>query len=154
MAGYEQAALAARALDGLGGPAPNAALQRFLVGSVETLIAALSLRAYADGVRIELLGFEGERLLALGPFDVEEALAVGRSIEQESGLTLFGRTEDRDPFAPCGSPVAKLDRTGARRRLAVLSGRRPRFLVRRKPAQWPRRPLVHREIEMVEGCGV
>jgi hypothetical protein len=38
-----------------------------------------------------------------------------------------------------------------RRGKAVLSGRRPRFLVRRKTARLPRRPLVYREREIAGG---
>jgi hypothetical protein len=35
----------------------------------------------------------------------------------------------------------------------LLTGRRPRFLTRRKTGRFPRRPRVHREPEIVTGLG-
>lgn len=97
----------------------------------------------------------GDRdLLSLGPFPEEDVVAIWRSIAELSGLQLvlpaLGGGHDR-PFPQLGRLIVGPNRP--RRRLAVLNGRRPRFLVKRKFARLPARPHVHRGRELADGRG-
>ena len=76
-------------------------------------------------------------------------MAVWRALGAASGLPLMiepvnGRVR---PLYPQVGPLL-LGPVRIRRRHGLLNGRRPRFLVRRKTARLPPRPLVHREREM------
>jgi hypothetical protein len=65
-------------------------------------------------------------------------------------LTIQGRDgELHQPVEQIG--LVQVGPVRIRRGKAVLAGRRPRFLVRRKPARLPRRPLVYREREIAGG---
>ena len=111
--------------------------------------------AFADGVfRITITDAAGRPLGTLGPFAEDEVVAVWRRVAAASGLPLLVAGPDGS-LEPAYPQVGRL-RLGAERdtrRLAVLSGRRPRFLVRRKASRLPRRPLVHQESEIAAGRG-
>ncbi|TDR93893.1 DUF6101 family protein [Enterovirga rhinocerotis] len=101
---------------------------------------------------IHISGPDDEPLVTLGLYDHEDVIAVWRAMAASSGLPLLLPGPDgrlQQPYPQIGRLVV-----GAcieRRRLGVLSGRRPRFLARRKSSRLPRRPLVHRNTEIVEG---
>ena len=88
----------------------------------------------------------------LGRFDEEEIVAVWRRLGQESGLPLMIQNPDGSLVAPYPQigPLALGD-VRQRRRHGLLSGRRPRFLTRRKTGRPAARPLVFREREIVAG---
>jgi hypothetical protein len=117
--------------------------------------AALILRAVdpeADSFRIAVADREGRTLIDLGPFGDEDAVAIWRSLAASSGLPLVMVGLDGQVH----QPVQQIGRIqlGAiriRRAMALLAGRRPRFLVRRKTARLPRRPLVYSEREIARG---
>lgn len=116
---------------------------------------ALVLRAAdaeSDTFLITVVDRAGKTLLNLGPFGDEDAVAIWRSLSASSGLPLLMVGLDghvSQPFQQIG-PL-QLGPVRIRRGKAVLSGRRPRFLVRRKTARLPRRPLVYREREIAGG---
>jgi len=96
---------------------------------------------------------DGAVIERLGPFCENEVVAVWRDVADKSGLPRMIVKEDGSlaTVSQQIGPVA-LGRTRTRRRHGLLSGRRPRFLVRRKPASLPVRPLIHRgESEIVSG---
>ncbi|MDB5592606.1 hypothetical protein [Enterovirga sp.] len=118
-------------------------------------LSGVALRLDGSGFRIVVIGDAGETVVELGPYGEEEVIAVWRSLAATSGLPLLveralGGYEAAYPQMGRLVIGAPLER---RCRLAVLSGRRPRFLARRKPARLPRRPVVFREKEMVSGRG-
>ncbi len=94
----------------------------------------------------------GEIATVLGRFDEEEIVAVWRRLGQESGLPLMIQNPDGSLVAPYPQigPLALGD-VRQRRRHGLLSGRRPRFLTRRKTGRPAARPLVFREREIVAG---
>ena len=102
--------------------------------------------------RLEVIDEAGAAIVSLGTFLDDEVIAIWRSMAASSGLPLLVAGPDGQlgqPYPQLGKLVlgTRLERS----RLAVLSGRRPRFLVKRKAARLPRRPLVHREREIVRG---
>lgn len=100
---------------------------------------------------LALLDAEHRPLLTLGPYPDEEAVAVWRRVGLAAGLTLA--IEGPDSAVAVPYPQLGRVRLGAtrQRRRHGLSGRRPRFLARRKTGRFPPRPQVHREREMVGG---
>jgi hypothetical protein len=92
----------------------------------------------------------GGQGIVIGRFGEEDIVAVWRSFAESSGLPLvlercdgtFGQTYQQFGRLRVG-PVRQ------RRRHGLLAGRRPRFLVRRKTARLPDRPIVHRGREIV-----
>ncbi|HEY8565543.1 MAG TPA: DUF6101 family protein [Beijerinckiaceae bacterium] len=101
-----------------------------------------------DVFLVRLVDAAGENLQDLGPFAVDDVIAVWRSLGAASGLPLQiqrgdGRLET--PYPQIGRVQLGTIRT--RRRHGLLGHRRPRFLTRRKPGAWPLRPRVHRERE-------
>jgi hypothetical protein len=116
---------------------------------------ALVLRAVdteSDTFAIAVVDRAGRTLLNLGPFGDEDAVAIWRSLSASSGLPMLMVGLDghvSQPFQQIGR--LQLGPVRIRRGKAVLSGRRPRFLVRRKTARLPRRPLVYREREIAGG---
>jgi hypothetical protein len=115
--------------------------------------SGLALQVEEGGFSLVVLGREGQSLLRLGTFAEEDVIAAWQSLGQASGLPLRVQTEAGDLLAS----IRQLGRVvlGAAptpRRHRVLSGRRPRFLVRRKTGRFPRRPRVHREPE-ITGLG-
>lgn len=114
----------------------------------------LDLARDADDLRIVIVDRDGEAAYSFGPFPEEDVIAVWRSLAAATGLTPMmrawnGRTE---PLA-CQLGRLRLGQAQDRRRLGVLSRRRPRFLVRRKSARLPSRPLIFREREIAGGRG-
>ncbi|MCJ2033901.1 DUF6101 family protein [Methylobacterium sp. J-068] len=89
----------------------------------------------------------------LGPFCEEEVVALWRDCAAKSGLPRMIVKEDGALAVVSAQlgPVA-LGRTRMRRRVGLLNGRRPRFLVRRKTGALPVRPLIHRESEIISGA--
>lgn len=115
---------------------------------------ALLLRRDEDGCRILIAGEGATTLLSLGPFPEEDVIAIWRALAAASGLPLAIAYPDGS--VECLSAQIgrlKLGPTRLRRRLVVLNGRRPRFLVKRKFGRWPARPLVYRECEIAVGRG-
>ncbi|WP_375458759.1 DUF6101 family protein [uncultured Enterovirga sp.] len=114
--------------------------------------AGLALKLDGDAFRISVADAAGACLVELGPYDEDEVVAVWRSLAASSGLPLLvpGVDGALDQAYPQMGRLVLGPRVD-RRRLAVLSGRRPRFLVRRKPARLPRRPVIYREKEMAAG---
>lgn len=114
----------------------------------------LDLARDVDDLRIVIVDRDGEPAYSFGPFAEEDVIAVWRSLAGATGLTPMmrawnGRTE---PLA-CQLGRLRLGQAQDRRRLGVLSRRRPRFLVRRKSARLPPRPLIFREREIAGGRG-
>lgn len=103
---------------------------------------------------IAAIAQDGEIATVLGRFTEEEIVAVWRRLGQESGLPLMIQNPDGSlmtPYPQIG-PLALGD-TRQRRRHGLLSGRRPRFLTRRKTGRPAARPLVFKEREIVGGRG-
>jgi len=106
-----------------------------------------------DRFDLLLMAADGTVIERLGPFCEDEVVAVWRDVADKSGLPRMIVKEDGGLATVSRQlgPVA-LGLTRTRRRHGLLSGRRPRFLVRRKPASLPVRPLIHRgENEIVAG---
>jgi hypothetical protein len=118
---------------------------------------ALVIRVVDPGTDTEMYGVsvvdrQGAALLDLGPFPGEDAVAIWRSLAASSGLPLLIQGHDgrlHETAEQIGS--IQLGPVRIRRGKALLTGRRPRFLVRRKTGRLPRRPLVYREREMAAG---
>jgi hypothetical protein len=92
---------------------------------------------------------DGSAITNLGPFSDEDAVAIWRALGETSGLPLVIVAHDgtmHRTFAKLGR--LQLGPVRMRRRVRGASGRRPRFLARRKSANLPRRPLVYREREL------
>ena len=98
-----------------------------------------------DRFALLLVDGEGEVSMRLGPFPEEDVVAVWRAVSSKGGLARMLLREDGDvvPVSQQLGPVV-LGKGRQRRRHAALSGRRPRFLVRRKTARLPARPCIHR----------
>ncbi|HJE24628.1 MAG TPA: DUF6101 family protein [Methylorubrum populi] len=92
-----------------------------------------------------LVDAEGEVTMQLGPFAEEDIVALWRDVSAKGGLARMLRRED-GAIVPVAHQVGRLvlGKGRQRRRHAALSGRRPRFLVRRKTARLPARPCIHR----------
>lgn len=102
--------------------------------------------------RVEAIDASGRGQVSLGPYQDEEVVAVWRSLAAASGLPLMVAAPDgtySQPYPQLGRIV--LGASPEMRRTVVLSGRRPRFLVRRKPARLANQPLVYREKEIFRG---
>lgn len=105
--------------------------------------------------RFDLLMVDAEDavITRLGPFCEDEVVALWRDCAAKSGLPRMLVKEDGTLSVVSAQlgPVA-LGRTRMRRRVGLLNGRRPRFLVRRKTGALPVRPLIHRESEIISGA--
>jgi hypothetical protein len=99
--------------------------------------------------RIMLATEDGREILDLGPFGDDDAIAIWRSLGASTGLPMVIVGRDGRLYRPYDQ-IGRLMLGPARqrRRFAPLSRRRPRFLIRRKSARMPRRPLVYREPEL------
>lgn len=88
----------------------------------------------------------------LGRFAEEDIVAEWRRLGLASGLPLMLQNPDGSLSAPYPQigPLA-LGCVHFRRGHGLLSGRRPRFLTRRKTGRPCARPLVYREREIVSG---
>lgn len=112
----------------------------------------LALRFDEGRFRIEVCDASGATLLSLGPYDESEVVAAWRRLAADSGLPLMVVAPDGGvdrPYPQIGR--IRLGLAVDRRRLAVLSGRRPRFLVRRKSARLPACPTIHAGREIATG---
>lgn len=121
-------------------------------GRVPGALVLRAVDAEGDTFSIAVVDRAGKTLLKFGPFGDEDAVAIWRSLSASSGLPLLMVGLDghvSQPFQQIGR--LQLGPVRIRRGKAVLSGRRPRFLVRRKTARLPRRPLVYREREIAGG---
>lgn len=105
--------------------------------------------AAADAFELTLIHADCARSVAIGQFDAVDIVAVWRSFGLECGLPLLLEHADgtlEAPYPQLGR--LQLGAIGIRRRHALLAGRRPRFLARRKPARLPARPIVWRGREI------
>lgn len=127
---------------------------RHLIGRERWLIASRIVLRMSPDLRILLEGKNGRTLLTFGPFAEEDVIAAWRSLGDASGLPLAIEAPGGALETPC-QQVGRLRLTSMpdRRRLVVLTGRRPRFLTRRKSARLSERPVVHREWEIAAGRG-
>lgn len=156
MTGFEQRVGAAATADG-SDPTPRPRAVTTIIGAGRerhpaVLPAALHLQAIDEAgetFRIVVVAQDGREMMVLGPFGDEDAIAIWRSIGAASGLPLVivGRDGRLHMAYDQIGPVL-LGPVRMRRRFSPLSLRRPRFLIRRKSARLPRRPLVYREPEL------
>lgn len=103
---------------------------------------------------VVLLDREGRLLHRIGVLPEEEVVAVWQALGLATGLPLVAQDEDGEILELCPQlGRVRLGRVRQQRRQVLLSGRRPRFLTRRKTGRFPRRPRVHREPEIVTGLG-
>lgn len=150
--GVEAMSAAADGFDPLNGKPDDAA--RYLIGRERWLIASRIVLRLGPDLRILLEGRNGRTLLTFGPFAEEDVIAIWRGLGNASGLPLAIEAPDGALETPCPQiGHVRLGRLHDRRHLVILSGRRPRFLARRKPARWSGRPIVHREREIASGRG-
>ena len=114
--------------------------------------AVLDLSRGGDAVKIVLVDEAGEPVMTFGPFPEDDVIATWRSLVAAAGVVPMIRAWD-GYTEPLASQLGRLrlGRAQERRRLVVLSRRRPRFLVRRKSTKLPPRPLIVRGREMA--CG-
>ena len=116
---------------------------------------ALRINPASEGFCLAILDAEHRTLLTLGSYPEQEAVAAWHRLGLAAGLALAIEGPDGSvqvPYPQLGR--VRLGTTRVRRRHALLSGRRPRFLTRRKTAHFPPRPRVHREPEIAGGFGV
>ncbi len=127
---------------------------RYVIGRERWLIASRIVLRLGPDLRILLEGKNGRTLLTFGPFGEEEVIAVWRGLGDASGLPLAIEAPDGALETPCSQiERVRLGRFHDRRYLVILTGRRPRFLTRRKSARLPGRPTIHREREIAAGRG-
>lgn len=98
-----------------------------------------------DRFALLLVDAEGEVLMRLGSFTEEDVVAQWRDLAAKGGLTRMLLREDGS-LVPVSQQIGRLalGRHRQRRRNGSLSGRRPRFLTRRKATRLPARPCIHR----------
>ncbi|MFE1600720.1 DUF6101 family protein [Methylobacterium sp. ID0610] len=108
-----------------------------------------------DRFALLLLDKDGDPLMRLGTYGDADVVAVWRRLGAETGLPLLVIQED-GAVTPMGAQIGRL-KLGAvriRRRHGLLSGRRPRFLCRRKTARLPLRPIVYRDEDQLTDHGL
>jgi hypothetical protein len=102
--------------------------------------------ASSDDDRFQLALTAGDgRSIVVAVLDADEAIAAWRDIGRSSGLPLLLETADgviSEPYPQIGRLA--LGPIRIRRRHALLGGRRPRFLTRRKTGRLPERPVIVR----------
>jgi len=102
--------------------------------------------AIADDDRFQVALTAGDgRSVVVAVLDQDDAIAVWRDAGRTSGLPLLLETSDgaiTEPYPQLGRVA--LGAVRIRRRHALLAGRRPRFLTRRKTGRLPERPVVIR----------
>ncbi len=110
---------------------------------------AVRLCASASDFELVLVHADPARGLSIGVFDADEIVAVWRAFGLAAGLPLVLEREDgtlERPYPQVGR--LQLGPIRIRRRYALLAGRRPRFLARRKTTRLPDRPTVWRGREI------
>jgi hypothetical protein len=140
----------------------------------EGVVVERSVAGVAMRLALALDSYQGVALSADGE---GPALRVRVSLlhrDRDLDITLFEATDDRDVTAEWvywsnrfALPMLMIDRDGKliqpygqlgaltvgkaapRRKGSILSGRRPRFLTRRRPGKLPETPVVHRGREIV-----
>jgi uncharacterized protein DUF6101 len=106
-------------------------------------------RAADTDFELVLVHADAQRNLSVGVFEAEEIVAVWRAFGLASGLPLVLERDDgtlERPYPQVGR--LQLGPIRIRRRYALLAGRRPRFLARRKTTRLPDRPTVWRGHEI------
>jgi hypothetical protein len=100
----------------------------------------------ADDDRFQLALTAGDgRSIVVAVLDQDDAIAVWRDAGRTGGLPLLLETSDgaiTEPYPQLGRVA--LGAIRIRRRHALLAGRRPRFLTRRKTGRLAERPVVIR----------
>jgi len=147
-AGPIQDGVAVTDLDYAATPLPVIGRMPFATAAVGIALAFADDEADACGEdRFELLLIDagGGVLARLGPFGEEDVVAQWRDCAAKTGLPRMIVREDGQVAEVTRQlgPLA-LGRSRQRRRVGLLNGRRPRFLVRRKTARLPARPQIHR----------
>jgi hypothetical protein len=106
----------------------------------------LARNAGGDEERFQIALTAGDgRSVTVAELSEEEAIAAWRDIGRSSGLSLLLETPDgaiSEPYPQIGRLA--LGPIRIRRRHALLAGRRPRFLTRRKTGRLPERPVIIR----------
>lgn len=144
--------VAADGFDPLRGKPDGAA--RYVIGRERWLVASRIVLRLGPDLLILLEGRNGRTLLTFGPFAEEDVIATWRGLGNASGLPLAIEAPGGALETPCPQiGRVRLGRFHDRRHLVILTGRRPRFLTRRKPARWSARPVIHREREIACGRG-
>lgn len=108
----------------------------------------------ADRCLIAVVDETGAAVLTLGSHAEEDVVALWRRIGAESGLPLMVIDEHGRPVV--AQPQIGRVRLGlahSRRGHGLLSGRRPRFLVRRKTSRLGLRPRIHRGERVIAAGG-
>lgn len=137
--------------------APTMSVLPVLAGGSQSIAGAarpcgLALDFVEGEFLVQLWSEEGGEPLSLGPYADEDVIAIWRRMASVSGLPLLLPGPDgtlQQPYPQLGRLL--VGEKADRRRLAILSGRRPRFLAKRRATSMPRRPRVHREAEIVSG---
>lgn len=129
---------------------PHAPLPGVAVGPGRAATSvAMRLDRETNLFHLVLLGEDNAPLMALGPFDEEDVVAEWRALGAKSGLPLKLQLPNgsvMEPYPQIGRVAVGTSRQ--RRRIGLLSHRRPRFLTRRKIGRFPLRPQIHREVEI------
>lgn len=115
--------------------------------------AGLSPLADGDALHPLFFHFADGRSIPFGVFPADDVVAVWRGAAQHYGLPLIIAGDDgvmQEPLPQIGRLLVGPVRI--RRRLGSLSGRRPRFLTRRKTSRLPCRPVVHHGREIAAGA--
>jgi hypothetical protein len=97
---------------------------------------------HPDLMELSLVTDDG-RSVIIASVDGDEAVAVWRAASAASGLAMMVETADgmlQAPFPQLGRVV--LGAIRIRRAHGIMNGRRPRFLMRRKCASLPDRPVM------------
>ncbi|MGL4495839.1 MAG: DUF6101 family protein [Beijerinckiaceae bacterium] len=120
-----------------------------------TAISGISTAPAAhDPALIEIrLQLASGRSLALGLHTEETLIAAWRQASEAYGLPMLAREADGlfQPIIPMFGAV-QIGADRRRRRVAALTSRRPRFLVRRKAACLPNRPAMVRGASLSENA--
>jgi|SRR5688572_12782319 hypothetical protein len=137
---------------GSGSPAEHCALPATIIGSrdgAEPTGIALRLDPSSDCFHLVILDEANAPLLALGTYPDEDVVAEWRSLGASSGLPLKIQLSNGSVITPYPQVGRlQLGPVRIRRRHGLLSGRRPRFLTRRKTGRFGLRPQVFREAEI------
>jgi hypothetical protein len=130
---------------------PVAALAAIVAPAAMAQFEGVAVRLYASDTDFELVlvHADADRSLSIGVFDADDIVAVWRAFGLASGLPLILERDDgtlERPYPQVGR--LQLGPIRIRRRYALLAGRRPRFLARRKTTRLPDRPTVWRGREI------